>query len=293
MVSAQYLADDAASSTPFHWPVSAQLFLPESWVANAKRRKRTHVPADIGEQSKPAIALSLLDRARAWGVPIEVVVVDAGDARQSPLPARAGRAPGALYVCRTKHGLRVRLPDEVQTAAQQIPTYGGRGQPRKPRPAPLYSVQELIDAQPASAWQTIGWREGTKGIMQAQVLALRVHWATGSPRHSTSHSRVHTGPDGWVLAERPAPAPSRHKPSLPDTPAKQEAADVKEAEETKYWFSSLPPETELSQLVTLAHARWVIEQFYARCQAGMWPGRLPGTTLGWVASASGSGHVGV
>jgi SRSO17 transposase len=78
VVSAEYLADDPASSTPFHWPVSAQLFLPESWVADAKRRKRTHVPADIGEQTKPAIALSLLDRARAWGVPIQAVVVDAG-----------------------------------------------------------------------------------------------------------------------------------------------------------------------------------------------------------------------
>ena len=40
------------------------------------------------------------------------------------------------------------------------------------------------------------WREGTKGTMQAQVLALRVHWATGSPRYITSHSRVHTGPEG-------------------------------------------------------------------------------------------------
>jgi SRSO17 transposase len=30
----------------------------------------------------------------------------------------------------------------------------------------------------------------------------------------------------------------------------------------KYWFSVLPKETSLSRLVLLAHARWVIEQFY-------------------------------
>jgi SRSO17 transposase len=47
-------------------------------VADAERRKRTHMPAAIGEQTKPAIALSLLDRAREWGVPIQAVVVDAG-----------------------------------------------------------------------------------------------------------------------------------------------------------------------------------------------------------------------
>jgi hypothetical protein len=58
---------------------------------------------------------------------------------------------------------------------------------------------------PASACQTISWREGTKGTMQVQAVAIRVHWDTGSSLHSTSHSRVHTGPQGWLLAERPVP----------------------------------------------------------------------------------------
>src|ERR1700686_185818 len=149
VVSAEYLADDPASSTPFHWPVSAQLFLPESWVADAERRKRTRVPTELGQQTKPAIALSLLDQARQWGVPIQTVVVDAGygdnpnfltglDERQVP------------YVCAVQSTFGVRLPDEVQAAAQEIPTYGGRGQPRKPRPAPLYSVKKLIEDQPAT-----------------------------------------------------------------------------------------------------------------------------------------------
>ena len=102
--------------------------------------------------------------------------------------------------------------------------------------------------------------------MQAQVVAIRVHWATGSPRHSTSHSRVQTGPEGWLLAERPVPAaknqePSTPEPVPPDATAKQEAAGEAEADETKYWFSPLPPDTELPRLVTLAHARWVSEQF--------------------------------
>jgi SRSO17 transposase len=266
VVSAEYLADDPASSTPFHWPVSAQLFLPDTWVADAERRKRTHVPAELGEQSKPAIALSLLDRAQEWGVPIQAVVVDAGygdnpnfltglDERQVP------------YVCAVQSTFGVRLPEEVQAAEEQIPTYGGRGQPRKPRPAPLYSVKALIEAQPACAWQTIEWRQGTKGTMQAQVLALRVHWATGSPRHSTSHSRVHTGPEGWLLAERSVPTPQSHEPATdearsPDDTAQQEAAGEQEALQIKYWFSTLPPYISLERLATLAHARWVIEQFY-------------------------------
>jgi len=36
----------------------------------------------------------------------------------------------------------------------------------------------------------------------------------------------------------------------------------KEEEQIKYWWSRLPKTTSLSRLVLLAHARWVIEQFY-------------------------------
>src|SRR5438034_3771609 len=70
VVSAEYLAADPASSTPFHWPVSAQLFLPESWAQDAERRKQAQVPEEIREQTKPEIALGLLDRTWQWGVPI-------------------------------------------------------------------------------------------------------------------------------------------------------------------------------------------------------------------------------
>jgi SRSO17 transposase len=74
VVSAEFLADDPASSTPFHWPVSARLFLPESWAQDYERRKQVHVPVEIRQQTRPDLALDLLDRAREWGVPIRLVV---------------------------------------------------------------------------------------------------------------------------------------------------------------------------------------------------------------------------
>jgi SRSO17 transposase len=239
VVSAQFLADDPASSTPFHWPVSAQLFLPEAWTQDAERGKQAQVPEEIGHQSKPEIAISLLDRARQWGVPIGMVVVDAGYG-DNPNFVRGLDERQVPYVCVVESTFGCRLPEEVQAAAQEPPAYQGRGQPRKPRPAQLYTAKELIEALPASAWRTIAWREGTKGTMQVQAVAIRVHWATGSLRHSTSHSRVQTGPEGWLVAER----------------------CLSEPEKTKYRFSTLPPETSLQRLILLAHARWVIEQFY-------------------------------
>jgi len=75
--------------------------------------------------------------------------------------------------------------------------------------------------------------------------------------HSTSHSRVYTGPEGWLLAERPVPEAAADD-SQP-TPAEPQE---KEEEKIKYWFSVLPEDASLQRLVLLAHARWVIEQFY-------------------------------
>jgi SRSO17 transposase len=204
VVSAEFLADDPASSTPFHFPVSARLFLPESWTEDAKRRKQARIPEEIKPQTKPEIALSLLDRAQQWGMPIQAVVVDAGYG-DNPNFLRGLDERQVPYMCAVESTFGCRLPDEVAATTLQTPVYGGRGQPRKPRPAPLHTVKELIATLPAFAWQTVAWREGTKGTMQVQAVALRVHWATGSALHSTSHSRVHTGPIGWLLAERPVP----------------------------------------------------------------------------------------
>jgi hypothetical protein len=175
------------------------------------------------------------------------------------------------YICAVESTFGCRLPDEVQAVALQPPGYQGRGQRCLPRPAPLYTVKELIAALPASAWRTIAWREGTKGTMQVQAVAIRVQWATGSSLHSTSHSRVHTGPEGWLLAERPVADDPQPSPGEPQQ---------KEEEKIKYWFSVLPPETSLERLILLAHAGFVIEQFYEDARAA---------NVAWMTSRGGAG----
>src|SRR6185503_4034365 len=58
---------------------------------------------------------------------------------------------------------------------------------------------------------------------------------------STSHSRVTTGPEGWLIGERPLPG---------------------ERGDAKWYFSTLPADTPPARLIAVAHQRWVIEQFY-------------------------------
>jgi SRSO17 transposase len=241
IVSAHYVADEPTSSAPVHWPITAQLYLPQAWATESARRAKVRVPTAVRFQTKPELALALLDQARAWSVPFATVVTDAGYG-DNPTFLLGLDARQVTYVVGVSSTFGVRLPDEVRAAALVPPPRPrGRGQPQKPRPAPLYPAKAVLEALPEDRWQTITWREHAETVLRKQFVAIRVHWATGGAQFSTSHSRVCTGPEGWLLGERPVPG---------------ERGDL------KWYFSNLPADTTLHRLVELAHSRWPIEQFY-------------------------------
>jgi SRSO17 transposase len=95
---------------------------------------------------------------------------------------------------------------------------------------------------PEAHWQPITWREHNDVVLRKQFVAVRVPWATGGVQFSTSHPRVRTGPEGWLLGARPMPG---------------------ERGDRKWYVSNLPANTPLHRLGEVAHSRWPIEQFYA------------------------------
>jgi SRSO17 transposase len=230
LVSAHYVADEPTSRAPVHWPLTAQLYLPEAWATDRARRAKVRVPTALAFQTKPALALALLDQARAWGVPFATVVTDAG-AGDTPTFLRGLDDRHVAYVVGVSGTFGVRLPDAGRAAALVPP----------PRPPPLAEAQVVLETLPAERWQTIPWRTPEGAVLRKQWVAVRVHWATGGAQWSTSHPRVATGPEGWLLGERPVPGVRG---------------------EVKWYYSNLPADTPLRRLVELAHSRWPLEQFY-------------------------------
>jgi SRSO17 transposase len=208
-----------------------RLYLPESWLGDTKRLDKAKVPeCERRSLTKGEIALELLDRARAEGLPGGLVVADSGYGVSGPF--RDGLAGRGLHYI-------VGVTDEMLVFAEEPewdgPKAGTGGRPQKrhrlaegsPRPV---SLKDLAAGTPR---RKVTWREGTKGPMWGRFAWLRVWpgggWATGQ-----------CAGDGpiWLLIE--------------------EQADGK----IKYAFSNLPAVTSRIRAVRLWRSRWPVEQGY-------------------------------
>ena len=224
-VSVHYVGPDG------HYPLDLRLYLPESWLADAKRLDRAGVPdAERRPLTKPEIALELLDRARGEGLPGETVVADAGYGVSGDF--RDGLAARKLtYIVGVTEDLVV-FP-ERPTWLPPRPATGGRPQTRpqladgSPPPVPLGELAKRVKRR------RVTWREGTKGKLSARFAWLRV-W----PGHGWRRGECAAGGPAWLLIEEQAGG------------------------KLKFALSNLPPGTSCVRAVRLWKSRWPVEQGY-------------------------------
>jgi SRSO17 transposase len=224
-VSAHYV------SPAGHYPLDVRLYLPESWLADAERLDRAGVPqAERRALTKPQIALELLDRVRAEGLPGQVVVADAGYGASGDF--RDGLAARELtYLVGVTEDFVVFTEQPIW--APPRPATGGRPQSNpqlaegSPPPVALRRLAQRV------RFRRVTWREGTKGKLSARFAWVRVWPGQGWQRGECAGA----GPV-WLLIE--------------------EQADGK----LKFAFSNLPARASCVRAVRLWKSRWPVEQGY-------------------------------
>src|ERR687894_1693374 len=186
------VANDRASLS-----VAWRLYLPEAWAEDPERRARAGVPAEIEFATKPAIALGQIRQALDEGVPVGVVLGDAGYGDETDF--RVGvHDLGLRYVLGLRPGTCVWPPG--QAPLPPLP-WSGRGRPptrlrRSPEHRPV-SVKDLALGLPARAWRTVTWREGSRAELSSRFAAVRVR-----PAHRDT-LRSEPWPEEWLLVEWP------------------------------------------------------------------------------------------
>jgi SRSO17 transposase len=232
-------------------PVAFRLYLPEVWANDQERRKKAGVPEEVMFQTKPQIALEQIQRARERGIPPGVVLADAGYGNDGQF--RAQLTEWQLpYVAGIQKTVTVWKPGQQPKAA---PQGKGTGRPpkllqRDPEHQPV-AVNELAMALPKNAWKNISWRQGVKKKLTSRFVALRVR-----PAHR-DYWLAEPHPQEWLLMEWPKD----------------------DSEPTKYWFSTLPADTSLTELVHRAKHRWIIERDYEELKQELGLGHFEGR--GW------------
>jgi SRSO17 transposase len=144
-----------------HTFMDRRLFLPQEWANDTTRRQEAGVPAQVVFRTKPELALEMLAKAVADGVPLRWVGGDSvyGD---SPVFVQGVRQLGKWYVVDTSADARVWLEEpQVIPAGTKGPRGRATTQPRvatKPQ-----RVDEVVAALPAGSWRRVVVGEGSQG----------------------------------------------------------------------------------------------------------------------------------
>lgn len=221
------------ASPEVHFPLSGELYLPESWTSDLKRMKNAGVPERRFQfREKWRLALDQLDLFRDQ-VPHEGILCDAG----------YGQSKEFLHALDDRNELFLaQIPSHMSFWAADVPVgfsqkRTGRKtkhetlQDRRRKPKQAKKWKKELESKP-ELWKTVVIPHQTR--KRIEVAAIRV-------RETDNSYYRRPGKERWLLIER---------------------IKTTDGIEYKYHLSSFPLETAIRKLAIAAHVRWKIEQGY-------------------------------
>ncbi len=192
------------------------------------------MPQEVRFATKTQVALQQLRTLLDEGAPPHCVLADAGYGVDNAF-RQALSDMGLLYAVGITSAVVV-WPPGVEPLPPKL--YSGTGRPpvvpRRTATLQPMSVKALAMSLPPQAFQTITWREGTNTSLRERFAAVRVRHAGGNV------GKARLRPEQWLLIEWPA----------------------SDAEPSRYFLSTLPQDTPITELVSACHQRWRIERDY-------------------------------
>jgi len=200
-----------------HLPVDFALYLPTSWTDDAERRKEARIPDEVVFKTKPELALDMVAKALADGVPPGVVLGDCGYGASSEFRLSLQRL-----------GLPYSLGVSPLTTVYEVHEVVNRG-------GQAIGVRDLaFKLRKKGKFQRCTWRAGSQDNLTADFAMRRVSVCGEQGRELKERPSV------WLLIEwRDG-----------------------EAEPANYFFSSLPADIALKELVRITMQRWRTERAY-------------------------------
>jgi SRSO17 transposase len=233
-------------------PVGLRLYLPEEWANDPERRQKAGVPERLWFQTKPTIAIDIIEHLLTLNVPRGVVLADAAYGNDT-LFRHQLTENRLTYVVGIQSTTTVwRTEEHAVPSRKRTVRTPSRGQSRKNSVAgKALSVLDIARMLGESSFQRIRWREGSSKPLESRFWCGRVRRA-----HRLAGETLPPDEE-WLLIEWPdgEPAP------------------------TKYWFSTLPGNSTLRRLVQVAKMRWRIERDYEELKSEIGLGHFEGR--GW------------
>jgi SRSO17 transposase len=207
-----------------------QLYMPQEWFSPEyeQRRKDNLVPDSLTFQTKPQIALALIQKITQQNLfPAKWIGFDTTFGSD---PSFLASLPKAIYYLAS---IRSNTQVFLKKPKLSVPPYSGRGRPpkkRKIRPGqPQLQTVSKIAKSRKTTWQPVILAEGAKGPIIAEIARLRVF---------PSHARLPQESSVWLLMRR-----------NPDG-------------QIKYALSNAPEEMPFSEMAQASTLRWGIEQCF-------------------------------